>query len=204
MKIGLFGAGNVGGALGTSWVKAGHDVFFGVQDPAAKDTQALVGRLGSRARAGTLQEAASFGEVVVIALPWQAAFDAVPKLNLSRKVVIDCSNPPAALPGGAASGIEVLARLAPGARFAKAFNITGAGNIANPAYADGKLAMFFCGDDKDAKRTAESLIKATGFEAYDLGPLANARLMEAQAQLWISLAYKGGLGPDFGFRLVKR
>jgi predicted dinucleotide-binding enzyme len=123
MKIGLFGAGNVGGALGTSWVKAGHDVFFGVKDPAAKDTQALVSRLGSRARAGTLQEAASFGEVVVIALPWQAAFDALPKLNVSGKVVIDCSNPPAALPGGAVSGVEALARLAPGAKFAKAFNI---------------------------------------------------------------------------------
>jgi predicted dinucleotide-binding enzyme len=204
MKIGLCGAGNVGGALGTSWVKVCPDVFFGVQDPAAKDTQALMSRLGPRARAGTLQEAAAFGEVIIIALPWQAAFDALPKLDLSGKVVIDCSNPPAALPGGAASGVEVLASLAPGAKFAKAFNITGAGNMAHPAYPDGPLAMFFCGDDKNAKRTAESLIKATGFEAYDLGPLANARLMEAQAQLWVSLAYKGGLGPDFGFRLVKR
>lgn len=204
MKIGLFGAGNVGGALGASWVKAGHEVFFGVQDPKAKDTLDLVARCGPNAKAGTLKEAAAFGDIIVIALPWTAAYESLPKLDLGSKVVIDCSNPPDTLPEGVHSGVEALKRLAPRAKFAKAFNITGAANMAHPAYPDGPLAMFFCADDKDAKRTAETLIKATGFEPYDLGPLANARLMEAQAQLWVSLAYKSGLGPDFGFRLVKR
>ncbi len=204
MKISLLGGGNVGGALGTSWAKTGHEVFFGVRDPDATDTQALVARCGPHAKAGTLQEAAAFGDVIAIALPWAAAYEALPKLDLTGKVVIDCSNPPVALPDGAASGTEALAAVAPGARFAKAFNITGSNNMESPGYTEGPLAMFFCGDDAEARQTAETLIKATGFEAFDLGPLANARLMEDHARLWIWLAYKGGLGRDFGFRLVRR
>jgi 8-hydroxy-5-deazaflavin:NADPH oxidoreductase len=204
MKIGLFGAGNVGGALGASWAKAGHGVFFGVQQPQAKDTQDLVARCGPKAKAGTLQDAADFGEVIAIALPWKAALEALPKLKLSGKVVIDCSNPMGSLPAGDASGAEALARLAPGAKFAKAFNITGANNMAKPVYPDGPLAMFFCGDDAEAKRVAETLIKGVGFEPYDLGPLANAALMEAEARLWVYLAYRAGMGHDIGFRLVKR
>jgi 8-hydroxy-5-deazaflavin:NADPH oxidoreductase len=204
MKIGVFGAGNVGGALGASWAKAGHEVFFGVQNPNAKGTQELVASCGPMAHAGSLKEAAAFGEIIAVALPWKAATEALPKLMLSGKVVIDCSNPLGAPRGGDASGAEALSRLVPGAKFAKAFNVTGAENMASPVYPEGPLAMFFCGDDDEAKRTAETLIKTTGFEPYDLGPLANAALMEAQARLWIWLSGSGGLGRNFGFRLVKR
>jgi hypothetical protein len=110
-----------------------------VQHPSAADTQALVTRCGPKAQAGTLTQAAAFGEVIVNALPWKAALEALPKLDLSAKVVIDCSNPSGTLPGGAASGGEALAHLAPRAKFAKAFNITGAGNMAKPEYPDGRL-----------------------------------------------------------------
>lgn len=133
LKIGLFGAGNVGGALCEAWSKAGHEVFFGVKDPEAKTRWRWVARCGPKARAGSLKEAGAFGELIVIALPWQAAFEALPGLNLGGKVVIDYSNPPAALPEGTRSGVQALASRAPAAKFAKAFNITGAGNMANPA-----------------------------------------------------------------------
>jgi len=64
--------------------------------------------------------------------------------------------------------------------------------------------MLYCGDHADAKKTAAELIRQIGFEPYDLGPLANARLLEAQAELWIWLASRGGLGREFGFHLVRR
>ena len=86
----------------------------------------------------------------------------------------------------------------------KAYNITGANNMQNPAYPEGPLAMFYCGNHAAAKETVRSLIQQTGFEPCDLGPLSNARLMEAQAELWIWLASRGGLGRGFGFRLVRR
>ena len=76
--------------------------------------------------------------------------------------------------------------------------------MANPHYKDGDAAMFACSDHADAKATAMQLASDAGFEVFDLGPLANAGLMESLARLWIWLAYRGGLGREFAFRLVKR
>jgi 8-hydroxy-5-deazaflavin:NADPH oxidoreductase len=204
MKIGLLGGGSVGEALGVAWAKQGHEILFGVGHPDSEEVEALLARCGPAARAGTLTEAARFGEVLAVALPWQAAYDVLPALDLTGKIVIDCSNPLTNLPEGVASGAEALARRSPGARFAKAFNTTGAENMADPHYPGGPLAMLYCGDDAAAKQTAQRLIKDVGFEPCDLGPLSNAPLMEAQAQLWIWLASRGGLGRNFGFRLEKR
>src|SRR5207253_4942477 len=94
MKIGIIGAGNVGGTLGQAWVKKGHDVFFGVRHPQDDKTRQLVQSIGGKARAGTVAEAAAFGEVVVLATPWQAAEAAVRAAgDLSGKALIDCTNP---------------------------------------------------------------------------------------------------------------
>ena len=73
MKLAIIGAGNVGGALGTAWAqKAGHDIFFGVRDPQAEKTQALLRAIGGQARAGTAAEAAAFADIVVVSTPWPA------------------------------------------------------------------------------------------------------------------------------------
>lgn len=64
--------------------------------------------------------------------------------------------------------------------------------------------MFYCGDDADAKKTVAGLIAELGFEALDAGPLTQARVLEPFAMLWISLAVKGGYGPNFAFSMVKR
>ncbi len=64
--------------------------------------------------------------------------------------------------------------------------------------------MFACSDDAQARTTALQLARDIGFDIYDLGPLANARLMESFAQIWIWLDYRAGLGRDFAFRLVRR
>ncbi len=198
MKIGILGAGNVGGTLGKAWLRHKHEVTFGSRNPG--DVQA-------GARSGSVQEAANFGDVVVLALPWQTAYDLLPSLNLSGKTVIDCTNLRGPVPGSkdyATSGAQALQALAPTAKLVKAFNMTGANNMANPTYKAGPLVMFYCGDHGDAKKAVEELIQHVGFDPCDLGPLSNARLMEAQAELWIWLASRGGLGREFGFQLVRR
>ena len=76
--------------------------------------------------------------------------------------------------------------------------------MANPMYAEGPATMFVCADDAEAKAASMTLSGDAGFETYYLGPLNNARLLESLAQLWIWLAYRGGLGREFAFRLVRR
>jgi predicted dinucleotide-binding enzyme len=93
MKIGVIGAGNVGGTLGKAWVRKGHEVVFGVRDPQREKVQDLLKDIGSKAHAGSVAEAAAFGEVVVLAVPWSAARDAIQKAgDLSGKVVVDVTN----------------------------------------------------------------------------------------------------------------
>jgi predicted dinucleotide-binding enzyme len=207
MKIALLGGGHVGAALGIAWAKSGHEVFFGVRDANAADMKETLGACEGRARAGSPAQAVAFGRVVAVALPWPAVDDVLWSLDVAGKIVIDCTNPPTGLHGADGkplSGAEMIAAKFPQARVAKCFNITGANNMANPVYAEGPATMFVCADDVEAKAASLTLSADAGFETYDLGPLGNARLLESFAQLWIWLAYRGGLGREFAFRLVRR
>lgn len=209
MEIGILGAGNVGGTLGAAWAKHGHDITFGVRNPAAAEVQELLRRSGGHARAGAPSDAAAFGDVVVNALPWPAAKQVLTSLKLERKILLDATNP--LLPdlsglevGATTSGAEQVARWAAGARVVKVFNTTGYSNMADPVYRGQPIPMFYCGDDPEAKSTAAQLAKTIGFAPVDAGPLSNARLLEPVAMLWIWLALKGGLGQGFAFQIVQR
>src|SRR5262245_19829422 len=93
MKIGVLGAGNVGGALGKRWAKAGHEVHFGVRNPAAEDVTALLGECAGHGSAGEPRAAIDEADVVVCALPWSAVLQALSALDLKGKILLDCSNP---------------------------------------------------------------------------------------------------------------
>lgn len=80
---------------------------------------------------------------------------------------------------------------------------TGYDNMANPRYPEGPVTMFICGDDDAARQAVAQLAQDIGFDPVDCGPLAQARLLEPLAVLWITLAV-GGLGRDFAFRLMRR
>ena len=127
---------------------------------------------------------------------------------LAGKIVIDTVNPLTAnfelAVGHGDSAGEVVARLAPGARVVKAFNTTGANNMADGRYSDGKLMMPVAGDDADAKRTVLSLAADLGFEGVDVGPLAISRYLEPMAMVWIKLALTQKMGRDFGFARRRR
>jgi predicted dinucleotide-binding enzyme len=210
MRIGVIGTGRVGAAVGGRWAAAGYDVMLGAREPASPKVASLVRATGGKARAGSLAEAARFGEVVVLATPFEATEAAIRAAgDLAGKVVIDCTNPitpdlSGLRLGHTTSGAEAVARWAKGARVVKTLNSTGAGNMTDPIYGGERATMFVCGDDARAKATARVLVAALGFDVVDAGPLVQARLLEPLAMLWISLAYGGGLGPNIAFRLMRR
>jgi len=195
MKIAIIGAGNVGGALGTNWAGKGHDVMFGVRDPKGEKTQALVGKIGGKAKAAT-----------------PAAEAAIRSMgNLKGKIVIDATNPLTRGPDGigleighAISGGEKVQGWAAGASVFKTLNTTGFGNMANPVFNGVKSVMFVAGDDAAAKPKVISLVGDLGFEVIDAGPLRNARLLEAHGMLWIDLALVRGQGRDWAFGTLRR
>jgi predicted dinucleotide-binding enzyme len=142
-------------------------------------------------------------------VPWPALPQAVQSLGpLSGKIIIDATNPLApdmslAIGYNDSAG-ETVARLAPGGRVVKAFNTTGANNMADSSYAGGKLMMPVAGDDGDAKATVMALARELGFEPIDTGPLAMSRHLEPMAMIWIKLALVQKLGRNFGFALLRR
>jgi predicted dinucleotide-binding enzyme len=213
MKLAIIGAGNVGGTLGTAWAqKAGHEIFFGVTNPKSDKTQALVQKLGGKARAGTAAEAAAFGEIIVLTTPWPAAEAAIHAMgDLNGRIILDATNPLAMGPDGlgleighSISAGEKVQGWAKGASVFKTLNTTGFGNMAEPIYHGVKSVMFVAGDDAANKPKVIDLVAALGFDVIDAGPLRNARLLEAHAMLWIELALKRGLGRDWAFARVKR
>ncbi len=210
MKIGIIGAGNVGGALGRGWSRKGHEVFYGVRHPQDDDTRKLLRESGPAARAGSPAEAGEFAQVVVLATPWAAAEAALKSVGkLKGKVLIDCTNPlkpdlSGLEIGHTTSAAECVRDWAPGTRVVKAFNTTGFNNMADPIIRGISTVMFVCGDDAAAKSTALQLAADLGFDAVDAGALVIARLLEPLAMLWIHLAFGQKMGREFGFALLRR
>jgi predicted dinucleotide-binding enzyme len=205
MDIAILGAGNVGRALAARL--AGHRLTFGVRDPQ-DPKHAATATLGALASPEDAVRAAS---LVVVALPWRETERALAALGpaLAGKVVVDATNPIRADFSGLElghddSGAERLQRLLPQARVVKAFNTTGAENMADPAYPGGRVTMLIAGDDPAATATVRALADEMGFDARVAGPLALARQLEQFAWLWIHLAFKAGFGRAFAFRIEAR
>ncbi len=213
MKIGIIGAGNVGGTLGRILTKKGHQIVFGVRDPQSSKVKAAVESTGGKALAATVQEAASHGEVLILATPWNATQDALAAAgNLTGKIIIDATNPIAMTPAGLAAGLtigyttsaaEEIAQWAPGALIVKAFNNIGASCFENLQFGSQTATTFICGDDVEAKKIVTNVAQDIGFEVIDAGDLKQARLLEPLGMLWIHLAYSG-MGQDFSINLIKR
>jgi len=206
MNIVIVGAGNVGRALAAGWKRAGHAVALAVRDPERGDPQGAK-REGFALVPG--RNAAQRGDVIVLAVPWEAVGGAIEALGpLAGKIVIDATNPltsdfTLAL-GHSDSAGETIARLARRAHVVKAFNTTGARNMSDAHYAGGKLMMPVAGDDAAAKETVMALAADLGFEPVDVGPLMMSRYLEPMALVWIKLAITQGKGTNFGFALLQR
>jgi hypothetical protein len=188
MRIGMIGAGRLGGTVGALWVKAGHPVLFSSRDP--EQTAALVAKLGPLAHAGSVAEAIDFGDVVFLAVP----YGAMPEIGrdfgarLAGKVVLDAGNAVASRDGAIAgeaeqNGIGLTSqKYLPGARLVRAFNTLGYTILAREANrAEPRLAVPIAGDDIAAVQVAASLVRDAGFEPVVVGKLADARRFQRGA-----------------------
>ena len=178
LKIGTVGSGRVGGALGAVWVKAGHEVMFSSRDLEAD--KKLAASLGPNARAGTPREAAAFGEVLLISVPYRALPDVGKDLGslLAGKVVIDTCNPIASRDGDIATWARekgaglASAELLPGARIVRAFNAISAARMGTAhEQKDERVGMPIAGDDARAIELASRLIREVGYEPVLIGGL---------------------------------
>jgi hypothetical protein len=196
MKIAILGAGNVGGALGTAFADAGHDVVFGVRDPESDKTRVALSA-ATGARATDPAAAVEGADAVVFALRWDAVADTVAALpTLDGRIVIDAMNRVAG-PPRATSATEDLAGLLPGARLVKCFNTIGFENFATARDRAVSAAMFAAGDDAEAKRLALDLAGQIGFDPHDAGPLPNAKILEDMVKVWFELTRVHGRGVGF-------
>ena len=192
MKIGILGAGNIGATAARLLVAAGHDVA--VSNSRGPETlRDLVVELGPQASAMTVREAARFGDVVLLAVPWRSP-DALPEPELLRgKIVIDAMNPYRPDGGfydlnGSTSSEVVLERI-PGSRLVKAFNTIYYVHLAQRGRKDLPLeerhTIYLAGDDAEAKKVVARLIEEIGFAPLDTGSLREGgRLQEPDSPIY--------------------
>jgi predicted dinucleotide-binding enzyme len=200
MQIGIVGAGPVGTSLGKALQAAGHTIMFSSRDPQSAKMQALAAQTG--AAVGTVAQTVAFGEVVALAMGWDAIPDAVREGgDWSGKILIDANNRfgPSASGKSAAEDLAALT----GARVVKAFNTIGAEHYKQPRMGGEAASMLVAGDDGAAKAVVMQLAAQMGFEPVDAGDLAAARHVENLAALWVHLAFRTPLGRNIAFRLLR-
>jgi len=191
LKIAIIGKGNVGSAL-CNGLSAKHEVRFGHRDPSEP-----------------VEEAAKWGEIIVIAVPHEAVSTVVKELGSAAdgKTVIDATNAIASngdlAIGYSTSAAEELQRMLPKSFVIKAFNTVFSQNQSTGKVGKEQLTFFVAGDNKKAKQNAMQLGKDIGFDPIDAGPLKAARYLEPMAMLIIDLAYGLGMGTNIGYKLVK-
>jgi hypothetical protein len=195
MKIGILGSGVVGKALAAGFLKYGYDVMAGSRQP--EKLEEWKSDLGETLQTGTFEDAASFGDVVVLASKGTAAeavLDLAGADNLAGKVVIDTTNPIAdeAPVNGVIkyftdlnnSLMEKLQLKIKRAHFVKAFNSVGSHFMVNPNFGSEKPTMFICGNDENAKKEVNEILHQFGWEVEDMGAAEAARAIEPLAILW--------------------
>ena len=183
LKIGMIGSGNVGSAIGAVWVKAGHEVMFSSRH--LDHDQSLAESLGAGARAGTPREAAAFGDVIIVSVPYGALPDVGKDLAdlIKGKIVIDTCNPFPNRDGEIADWARekgaglASAELLPGARLVRAFNAIGAARMGSAYLEPGVVGMPIAGDDAEAVAVASGLIREIGYEPVLIGGLDRGKYL---------------------------
>jgi predicted dinucleotide-binding enzyme len=193
MKVAMIGKGNVGTAIGKGLNAHGHEVKYGHRDPNEP-----------------VKEAAEWGELIVLAVPYEAIDDVVREMGLAvdGKVVLDVTNAigehgKLAI-GFSTSAAEELQKKLPKSYVAKAFNTVFAPNQSSGKIGQWQLTLFVASDNERAKEMIMQLGAEMGFDAVDAGSLRAARYLEPMAMLLISLGYDLGMGTDIGYKLAKK
>jgi predicted dinucleotide-binding enzyme len=191
LRIGIIGSGNIGGSVGVLWAQAGHQVFFSSRHP--EKLGELSRKAGPAAKVGLPKEAAKFGDVIFMAVPYHAMPKVGKELSslIQGKVVIDCGNPYPSRDGDMAvaalkkgTGIA-SAEFFPGVRLVRAYNSISHQSIITQAHRKGeRMAIPVAADDDDALKIASKLIEESGFDPVFVGPLSRAREFDNGSALY--------------------
>ncbi len=189
MKIGIIGAGRIGGTLGKVWAAAGHDVLFGMRDPRRAAEEGITGKVGSFA------EAAEHGEAVLFAVPGSVLLETARPLTLAGKIVIDATN------GGNTDQpvVRALAAAFPTAYVYKAFNTLGFENFQNPTFGTERADLLFIGAPTQQEVVA-GLITDVGLNPIYVGDLDQSGALDAALSLWFALSRR--FGRHLAFRVL--
>jgi predicted dinucleotide-binding enzyme len=189
-KVGIIGSGIVAQTLSKGFSKYGYDVMVGSRDVAKLKASGITTKTGS------MEEAAQFGQLLVLTVKGTAALSLVKKLSphLAGKAVIDTTNPIAEAPPDNGvlkcftnmneSLMETLQQAAPEAHFVKAFSSVGSYLMVDPKLPGGKPSMFICGNDDGAKKQVRQVLDQFGWETEDMGKALAARAIEPLCMLW--------------------
>lgn len=213
-KYAVLGSGLVGQVLADGLLAHGHEVMRASREPGK--LAAWKEKAGPKAQVGTFDQAAKWGEQVVLAVKGTAAEEAVGlagPANLAGKTVIDATNPIANAPPQDGvlrfftdlneSLMEKLQKKAPEARFVKAFSCVGSAFFIQPKLPGGPPTMFLCGNHEGAKADVKALLGQLGWEPADMGTAVAARAIEPLCMLWCIPGLRGGSWTHGAFKLLK-
>ena len=199
-KVGILGSGVVGRALASGFLKVGHSVKIGSRDP--EKLAEWASKSGPGASAGTFEEAAQFGDLLVLATlgsGTESAIGLAGHANFGGKVVIDATNPldfstgaPRLYVGHTDSLGEQVQRWLPNARVVKAFNTAGNALMVDPELPGGPPTMFLCGNDDEAKKLVSQVCHHFGWEVSDIGGIEGSRYLEPMCMVWVLHGFRSG------------
>lgn len=194
-KIAVLGSGIVGEALANGFLKHDYQVMRGSREPSKLSE--WKNKIGSHALIGTFEEAAKFGDIIVLAVKGTAAESVIKSLHpesLQKKTVIDVTNPISDAPpvngvlqyftGPNESLMERLQKIVPSANFVKSFNSVGNAFMIEPKFSGIKPTMFICGNNDQAKSNVREILSEFGWETEDMGKVEGARAIEPLCMLW--------------------
>jgi predicted dinucleotide-binding enzyme len=209
MRIGILGAGLMGGKLGTIFAAAGHEVVFSYSHSERK-LKRLAREAGEHAQAGTPRAAVVAADALLLAVHWSRVSDVLKQAgDLSGKIIVSCTLPMSAddtklVIGHTSSGAEALAKKVRKAHVVAAFSTVPSEVLFDvfrrKRRARRRPSLLFCGDNRRAKEVAARLIRAVGFQPVDAGPLRIARYLEPFSLAVAQLAYEGERGPELAYR----
>jgi predicted dinucleotide-binding enzyme len=214
MKVGIVGSGDVAQKLGEGFVTTGHEVRLGSREPGSEKLRAWKAVRGANASTGTPDDAARFGELLVVATQWSGTHNALTIAgpgNFAGKTVIDVTNPLVlrenAMPGFALglndSAGEQVQRWLPNANVVKAFNSVGNAHFFRPKFPGGPPDMFYCGNDAAAKAQVRGILESFGWHPTDVGGIESARFVEPLCLLWVQILFVSG-SPNHAFKVLRQ
>jgi hypothetical protein len=214
MRVGVLGTGDVGRALGRAFVALGHNVKMGSRSATNEKAVAWAKELGAMASVGTFADAASHGEIVVLAtlgVANESALRSAGPEKFRGTVVIDTTNPldfsggmpPKLAVAGNDSAGERVQRLLPDAYVVKAFNTVGSAHMFRPSFPGGPPDMFICGNNDDAKTTVAGILSDCGWGVVDIGGIESSRYLEAMCLVWVLHGARTNTW-NHAFRLLRR